>query len=344
MNRKQNFQTIAWFNDIHTRKLLDLTPPYQRRSVWNQEFKDYFVDTLLLNYPAPAIFLYEEIDDEGSAKYHVVDGKQRLTTIFEFVNNEFPVSDRAQLSELRGKYFSDLDKEIKRSIWSYQFSVEYLPTDNEGTINKIFDRINRNTAKLSNQELRHAQFDGLFISSCEEMTAWLAKNLPDSLPKISNQSKKQMKDVEFVAHLLLFLEIGTKGHSTQSLDQAFSDRDMEWDSKSDIEDNFKTTIKYIASLLNLDTEDRLIKSRFKNQADFYSLFGAISVLLESNSLKDEATLLNDIVEFASSIDDEATRVTQEDYEDYYKAARSASNDSGPRSVRIDILKKVISKG
>ncbi len=43
MKRKQNFQTISWFWDLYTRDKLDLEPPYQRRSVWNREFKDYFV-------------------------------------------------------------------------------------------------------------------------------------------------------------------------------------------------------------------------------------------------------------------------------------------------------------
>ena len=343
VNRKQNFQTIAWFNDIYTRKHLDLTPPYQRRSVWNQEFKDYFVDTLLLNYPAPAIFLYEEINDEGVATYHVVDGKQRLTTIFEFVNNEFTVSDKAQISEYRGKYFRDLDTDVKKSIWSYQFSVEYLPTDNEGTINKIFDRINRNTAKLSNQELRHAQFDGAFITSCEEMTVWMSKNLPDGFPKISSQSKKQMKDVEFVAHLLLLLDIGPKGHSTQSLDQAFSDRDIEWESKTDIEDVFKSTIKHIKSIYEFDADGRFIRSRFKNQADFYSLFGAISDLVKAGEIKEKETLLQNLITFAEAVDDEEKRASDDTLEEYYKAARSASNDSGPRATRIRIVKDVIEK-
>ena len=55
-SRRQNFQTISWFSDIHRRTLLNLEPPYQRRSVWNQAYKNEFVDTVLLQYPAPAIF------------------------------------------------------------------------------------------------------------------------------------------------------------------------------------------------------------------------------------------------------------------------------------------------
>jgi uncharacterized protein with ParB-like and HNH nuclease domain len=119
--RRQNFQTISWFFDIYKRSLLNLDPPYQRRSVWNQEYKDFFIDTLLLNYPAPAIFLFEEIQTNGIAKYNLVDGKQRLSTIFEFVENQFPISEMGSLNDLRGKYFEDLSNEQKVNFWNYSF-------------------------------------------------------------------------------------------------------------------------------------------------------------------------------------------------------------------------------
>lgn len=61
MQRKQNFQTIAWFWDIFNRSILNLEPPYQRRSVWNQAYRDFYVDTILLDYPSPALFLFEQI-------------------------------------------------------------------------------------------------------------------------------------------------------------------------------------------------------------------------------------------------------------------------------------------
>ena len=238
MNRKQNFQPIAWFWDLHQRSRLDMDPPYQRRSVWNQAFKDYFIDTILLSYPAPAIFLYEEITPEGIASYHVVDGKQRLTAIFDFVSSGFPVSDKCERSDLRGKYFKELDDATKRDFWLYQFSVEYLPTAQETIINNIFDRINRNTARLTAQELRHAQYGGEFITSAEDLADWMFSQFPPYFPNITSRSKKQMKDVEFVAHILLLLESGPKGYSTAQLDQAFSDRDTEWSQREDVVERF----------------------------------------------------------------------------------------------------------
>lgn len=211
--RRHNFQTVSWFWDLYNRNLLDLDPPYQRRSVWNQEYKDYFIDTILLEYPAPAIFLYEEIDPNGISQYKVVDGKQRLTTIFDFINNSFSVYEKAEISSLQGKFFRDLDDQIKNKIWGYPFLVEYLPSNDESIINNIFNRINKNVAKLTAQELRHARFDGPFITLAEEMTVKLENELPNNFPRIGLHSKKKMKDVELIADLFLLIEKGPHGYN-----------------------------------------------------------------------------------------------------------------------------------
>jgi hypothetical protein len=136
---------------------LDLDPPYQRRSVWNQTYRDFFVDTVLNSYPCPAIFLHETITPDGVARYSVVDGKQRLKTLFDFANNQFMVADDATITKLRDKYFRDLSDDTKRDFWRYQFSAEFIPQEDEQLINNVFDRINRNVAKLTRQELRHAR-------------------------------------------------------------------------------------------------------------------------------------------------------------------------------------------
>jgi Protein of unknown function DUF262 len=96
--RRQTTQTIAWFWDLYRRGLLELDPPYQRRSVWTQAYKDYFIDTILLGYPAPAVFLFEDISEDGITRYSVVDGQQRLTTIFQFLGSQYPVSDQASIA------------------------------------------------------------------------------------------------------------------------------------------------------------------------------------------------------------------------------------------------------
>lgn len=338
MNRRQNFQNIAWFNDLYRRELLDLDPPYQRRSVWTQSFRDYFIETILLDYPAPTIFLYEDITDTGITTYNVVDGKQRLTSIFSFINNEYPVSENSVVEELKGRYFQEFSAELKNAFWSYTFSVEYLPTKNESIINNIFDRINRNVAKLTSQELRHAKYSGDFISVCEALSDWMFDKLPPYFPQIAKRSKSQMKDVELVAQILLRLEGELKGYNTNELDVAFGSRDDFWEQKEEIEEKFKSIILIIAEILGGDPDNILIRSRLKNQADFYSLLGALYSIDLENNLPAIQDIKDRLIKFVNS---DIIEESPKELKEYYEYARVASNRTLARKEREMILRKIL---
>ena len=342
MARPMNCQSISWFWDLHTRKLLDLDPPYQRRSVWNQSYKDYFIDTVLSNYPAPAIFLHQDIHPDGSTKYAVVDGKQRLSSIFDFADNQFPVPDVSSVKQFSGLYFKDLPDAIKTAFWTYQFAVEYLQITDEAFISNVFDRINRNVAKLTSQELRHARFDGPFIRQAESLTIWLQQTLPPGMPNFALQSIKQMKDLEFVAQLMLFLEDGPRSYSQLTLDQAFSDRDVEWARETETTAEFRRAIEGISEILRVgDSGQALARSRIRNQADFYSLFGTLAELAREDRLPTATEHAQRLSAFIQIVEDEHARAKNKQASDYYEAARSASNDAGPRRTRIDIIKDVL---
>ncbi len=341
MRRKQNFQTIAWFWDLYQRDRLDMDPRYQRRSVWNQSYRDYFVDTVLLGYPSPAIFLFEEITPDGRTLCHVVDGKQRLLTLFEFVQNRFPVSKEAKRVDLCETNFRDFKDDVKREFWGYLFSVEYVPTEDEAMINDIFDRINRNTAKLTAQELRHAKFSGQFITRAEELAQWMMEQLPPNFPNISGQTRRQMKDVELTAHLLLLLEEGPRSYTALELDEAFSDRDEQWDAKSKICDDFRNLIHMVKELCAGYEAQTLIRSRLKNQTDFYSLFGAMSELLRTGASPDVSSWRKRLIAFVEDVDDDKKRADDRDLRDYYDAARSASTNTEQRRTRISITSRIL---
>lgn len=307
--------------------------------MWNQEYKDYFIDTILLGFPAPAIFLFEEISPDGVSKYNVVDGKQRLTTIFEFADGAFPVSDKARVVELRGKYFADFDDDVKTRFWTYQFSVEYLPTNEEELLNSIFDRINRNVAKLTPQELRHAAYSGAFISSAEELATWMTEELGQEMPRISEAARKQMRDVELVSQLLLAAERGPQGYSQDALDTVTAERDTEWAEKNEIEDRFRQTVHAIAPVAQAVAGTN---HRLRNQADFYSWFAAVAGLLRNgDQVPDGGTMLYRLNDFFDKVNDDQAREADERAREYYEAARSNSNGLAERRRRTEILTAVI---
>jgi len=297
-----------------------------------------------MQYPAPAIFLYEEVSSDGTSTYHVVDGKQRMTAVFEFVTGLFPVADDSLVSHLRGKYFEQLNEDDRTAFWTYQFSVEYLPTNEETIINTIFERINRNTAKLTRQELRHARFSGAFVTTAEDLADSMSKTFPEGFPRFESQSRKQMKDVELVANLMLYFEEGIRGYSQDELDQAFGDRDSNWDFAETARRRFTETVACLNSLIRLPGTNPLFKTRLRNQADFYSLFTATSELLAHGSVScsDQATAVR-VADFIAIVEDEQMRTLRgnEKALEYFAAARSNSNDTGPRKVRTAILIEIL---
>src|SRR4029078_8939953 len=90
MERVVTTYDVTWLLDLDKNGQLDLDPPYQRKSVWTPKDRRFFMDTVCRNYPSPAIFLHKTIDDmTGKTTYHVVDGKQRITTLLQFVKDKF---------------------------------------------------------------------------------------------------------------------------------------------------------------------------------------------------------------------------------------------------------------
>ena len=167
MGRSPTTQDISWFLDQYERKQLDLDPPYQRRSVWSPRDKKFFVDTILNNYPAPPVFLHKTMDDDGRATYHVVDGKQRLQTIIEFTQDRVRIPEDFGDRNLQKKRWKDLARETRERFWNYELIVEMMPNVDEAKIRSTFDRINRNSRRLTPQELRHAKYEGWFIQFVE---------------------------------------------------------------------------------------------------------------------------------------------------------------------------------
>ncbi|MGI5252500.1 DUF262 domain-containing protein [Actinacidiphila glaucinigra] len=337
--RRQTTQTVAWFRDLWARELLELDPPYQRRSVWNQSYKDYFIETIMLQYPAPAIFIYENMSADGIATYSVVDGKQRLSAIFEFTSNLYPIGEKSAIKRARGLFFNQLSEDERKAFWSYQFAVEYLPTTDDSTLNNIFDRINRNVARLTPQELRHARFSGEFARTCEELSEVLPVVLSQDFPRFATNSRRQMKDVEFVTQLLLFTEEGVRAYSQDELDKAYGAREDEWSEQQRVDVEFRETIRTMSEiapeLLNGNGK------RLRNQADFYSLYGAILELSREGGLPSVDDMNKRLAAFMEIVANEESRQSDDAAKRYFEAARSASNDLLQRRTRIGIVKEVM---
>ena len=151
-----------------------------------------------------------------------------------------------------------------------------------------------------------------------------------------------MKDIEFTSLLLLLIEEGPKSYAQADLDKAYSDRDDDWEKEEEIVSEFKSVVEFVKEILNSPAGPRLIGSRLRNQADFYSLVGAITIMKKAGVLPDAVTVGKKLADFVDRVESEEQRNRDVRLTQYYDAARSASNDRGPRETRINYLRELLS--
>ena len=197
MQRRSTTQDISWFLDQRRHGQLAMDPPYQRRSVWNRKDRRFFLDTIFRGYPSPPIFLHKTIDPQQKAVYAVVDGKQRLQTLFLFADGELALDPAFGDARFNAKVWNALEPTEKQLFWDYVIPVEFLifdPADPK-SVNQAFDRLNRNMRKLEPQELRHARWGGWLISFVEVQAddpVWRKLGI------VTNARAKRMKEAQFI--------------------------------------------------------------------------------------------------------------------------------------------------
>ena len=292
--RKPTLQAVGWLRDMYNAKLLDLDPPYQRRSVWNNAYKQFFIDTVLKNYPVPPIFVNMEVTGTGATIYHVIDGKQRLSAILEFLEDGFPISKESYSPQnLAGKYFSALELTTQKSIYGYFLPFEFFTDANLEEVTEIFDRFNRNVARLTEQELRNARYSGEFISLMEQLADepfWKAKKI------FSLADIRRMRDVEFVSVLFVLEMHGIL--DGDDLDSYYADYDEGVPDKTEHLTKFRGVLTAVERLGPL-----LPGTRFRNKADFYSLFSAVLDFAEDLEVIDYERTTAALLQLASDVDD-----------------------------------------
>jgi hypothetical protein len=346
MNRMLTTQDISWFLDLHAKDQLNLEPSYQRRSVWSPRDKRFFIDTILNNYPAPPVFLHKTIDDEGRSTYHVVDGKQRLQSIIEFTQDQIVIPDDFSDITLQKKRWKDLPRDARVRYWNYELVVEMIPDVSDAQIRSTFERINRNSRRLTPQEMRHAKYDGWFIELVEreaEQQEWTEFGV------VTKARIKRMRDVQFISELFaVVLKNQIFGFDQDMLDDLYAEYDDISELGTFVEDVFVDDVRNIKSIIahTLSRAPRLMNP-LKAQSNFYSLWSYLH--LQRDCLPTTQEFVERYSRFMASVqetlegDDGGEQHGRPDEPlrsaivDYAANTQGASTDLAPRVKRHDAL-------
>jgi hypothetical protein len=152
-----------------TRKTIQTDPEYQRASdIWTEEKKQLLIDTILNGFDVPKLYFHRfllplAIDDQ-QYEYAIIDGKQRLEAIWEFIDGSFALSldfeclwDNSIVA--KGMTYSELGKnfpDLRNAIDSYGLTVVCIETSDLEIIEDMFSRLNE-AVPLSAAEKRNAK-------------------------------------------------------------------------------------------------------------------------------------------------------------------------------------------
>ena len=357
-DRQPTTQDVSWLLDLDRNGRLDLDPPYQRRSVWTRKDRQFFLDTIFRRYPSPAIFLHKTLDGEGIPTYHVVDGKQRIETILGFVDNKIRMAKTFGDSRLNGKRWSDLQGEpsLLSTFWNYQITVEMITVgEDTAVINAVFDRLNRNSRKLTRQELRHARFDGWFISLVEKEVLkpeW--KDFGIATPA----REKRMADSQIVSELLLVvLEAKVLGFDQDGLDELYAKYDdcsPETDEPEELGgygsvEEFAGEVERIKTfLLEMETATSAVSGHARTNVNFYALWSVVALGLDTSSPSQVGAAYSEFMQSVEAQklmetepkeigDDDSDKLRRKSAAMYYRNMIGASTEGPQRIARCEQL-------
>ena len=152
---------------------IDLQPDFQREYVWNSERASRYIESILLGFPTPPVFLAEEPD----GRWVVIDGHQRLETLFRYMKpllgSDLPESIKMLeplrlnhlevLHNLNSTLVNKLDISRREELWKTDLQVVLLPKEVDPDMKySLFARLNLGSMSLNPQELRNCIYRGRY--------------------------------------------------------------------------------------------------------------------------------------------------------------------------------------
>ncbi|STC98286.1 DUF262 domain-containing protein [Elizabethkingia anophelis] len=282
------FQLYRKYNN----DIIKLDPEFQRESVWNLKQKSELIESIIIGIPLPILYIKE--NKEGD--WILIDGRQRLSTIFDFMDNKFALANLSILKEYNGFKFSE-EKENKNNEFD-NVHKGFLKSNIRGKIEDVnlvlhiikeptperltydlFDRVNRGGTRLNNQEMRNAIYQG----SSTKFLRTLSK-LDTFRFVTSNIPTHRMKDRYLILRTLSFY-LWRKNISVD--DDSINKTKIEY--RSDLEDFLAKSMKFLNSNL-FDIKDLKNEKYSKHELElqitqkdsFYSnLFNSFNNAMEN---------------------------------------------------------------
>lgn len=188
------FQVCRWIQN----KELELRPDFQRNIVWTLEKRSLLIESLMLKIPIPSFYFDQDKDEKKT----VIDGLQRLSAIYDFINDEFSLKGISYLKDCEGKVFSQLERKYRRRIEDTQFTIYILDQQCPDMVKfDVFRRVNTGGMQLNDQEIRNV----LATKETRDLLKAMAQSEEFLLATHEKISPIRMLDQELCLRFLAFV-------------------------------------------------------------------------------------------------------------------------------------------
>ncbi|PSV98274.1 DUF262 domain-containing protein [Photobacterium iliopiscarium] len=338
---KVESKDIKWLSDNLKSGIITVDNSYQRKYIWQPKDQIALIETILLGYPIPEIYLWanDTNPDTGDTMYSIVDGQQRLTTIQMYLNDEFKLSKFGidnEDADYLGKKFSELSKEHKQEFWRYQFSSRFINNIvSKEEIAKLFLRLNRTSTTLNPQELRNAEFNGLFLTLAEDISKHDFWNTYEVFTKIDI---RRMQDIQFISTLLIFIRMGIEQDNSQrSINKAY---DQFNENYPEAEQDKNIIFNILAIIDELVGGKDIFKSVLKRKGHLYFIFVLSYYVYKMKEIKEInlVSVSSKLEEFFTIYEENSPEKIDDLVEEYRFLSQEGSKKSHNRQRRYEILK------
>ncbi len=240
---------------------LHLQPDFQRHFVWDTVRSSRLIESVLIRVPLPIIYLAEEEDGKES----VIDGQQRLTSFFNFIDGKFPLRGLRVEVDLNGKKFVDLDKARQRTIRKTAVRTITIRSESDKDLKfDIYERLNTGSVALNDQELRNCVYRGPY----NELLCELASDEDFKLAVGLKGLERRMRDVELVLRFAAFSHTSYLNYRPSM--KRFLNNDMEEyrnisnQQAAELRQAFRKSVQLVRTLLGRHAFRRFYRGEARN--------------------------------------------------------------------------------
>jgi len=351
LTHQQTPKTVQDLVNLYEKKHLNLEPGFQRKSVWKETDRAKLLDSVIRNYPLPAIFLYRNQRD-GDVVYDVIDGKQRIESFLMFMGlKQGRFETKTQLPG---------EEEVKQVSWKLLckwkqqhiitgYRLPVIEVDGEfGDIVEVFVRINSTGKPLTGQEKRHAKYyKSAFLKEAAKVARKFERYFLDMGVMGASQISR-MKHVELICELMLSTQKGDPINKKSALNNIMADSGVDM---RQVGRGVRLTITALNRIRRMFP--KLYSTRFVKVTDFYTLTTLIAKFEQEGLILTDTRhnrLAWDILNvFSNKVDELREKLkkaqtvgTEQDlYRQYLLTVMQGTDEVNQRRLRESILRGLL---